>query len=185
MNATQRILIIVASIYIFLSANIEKTPFFGERTGKIIFMATLVAAVCIYLTYHLRRKGKKHHSIAVAFLAISLSFALVGWLVHPNQIYGRAVDRLYDWEKVIDQYSLEQHNRDEDDSIVKRRLQEELAARQLEYQAAEIRHNGEPTFFYSTFYVWGFWFFAIAFFLDGIFCYAIREKLINKETDIS
>src|SRR3989337_4176615 len=128
MNTTQRILIIIASIYLFLSANFERTPFFGEKTGKIIFMATLVVVVCVYLTFHFHKKRKKHHAMAVAFFAISLLFALGGWLVHPTQIYGRAVDRLYDWEKAIDLYSLEQQNSaEQEDSVIRRRLQEELA----------------------------------------------------------
>ena len=45
---------------------------------------------------------------------------------------------------------------------------EELAARELEYEAAEIRYKGEPGFFRSTFHTWIMWSFAVILLFNGI-----------------
>ena len=60
-----------------------------------------------------------------------------------------------------------------------RRCREELAARKLEYEAAEIRYKGEPGFFRSTFHTWIMWSFAVILLFNGIIC-LFRE---NRDSD--
>jgi len=154
-----------------MSVGFEHSNLFGERIYKTVLIAEIVLGISLYLIYYFWNKEKRHIAIALSFLITGVIFAIIGWFVYPNQTYERARDRLYDWEKVVDEYQYSPEREvasKEKDSITWRRLREELAARQLEYQAAEIRYNGEPGFFHSTFYTWSYLLFAIAFFITGV-----------------
>jgi hypothetical protein len=91
----------------------------------------------------------------------------LGWFVHPSQIYGRAIDRFFDWKKsgVSLEESIGESKSKEDAFLYPRRFQEELFARHLELKAAEVRFNGEPQFFRSAFFTWSLWFFSLVCFL--------------------
>jgi hypothetical protein len=88
-------------------------------------------------------------------------------------VHQRAIDRLADWKTAAINYEQRQANHPTDSAeqagIRHRRLQEEQSARELEAQAAGIRHDGEPGFYRSPYYAWSFWGFGIFFLLNCLF----------------
>jgi len=105
--------------------------YFGE-IGTTIAFIEIGVILCGYIAYRLWKKGKHREVIAEAWFVAALLFFFLGWFMHPDKVYKRAIDRITYWRSC------------EDQSTVRRRVelfQTELSARELEYQAAKLRYT--------------------------------------------
>lgn len=143
---------------------------FGVISGNLLLSTEVAVLVIAGLAASFWRKGKKDLSICLASWGAAAFFAFIAWFVHPEQTISRAVERLGEWELVIDDYRIEQvyGEKDKDASVRFQRLATELSARRSEYEAALTRHKGDPEFFHSSFFTWSFGAIAVAFAITGL-----------------
>lgn len=144
--------------------------FFGHHSGNLLLMLEFGVIVAAVVVGHLWRSNKRSLGIAVACLSSAVALAFLGWFVHPDQIYSRALERVSDWERALSDYRFEQSQgrRDPNAAVSLQRLTQELSARRSEYHAAEIRYRGEAEFFRSAFFTWCFWLIGAVFAVFGI-----------------
>ncbi|WP_422134280.1 hypothetical protein [Endozoicomonas sp. ALD040] len=176
--------VIFCSIFAFVAIQLglfaeSQRGIFGKESGNLLLGVEFALLFLTCLVAFLFITQKKKLGIAVGLLSFSLLFAFLGWFVLPQNSWERAYDRVYEWEQVIDNYNfkLRYSNRsNEEVSLHLRRLNEELNARQLELQAAEVRFNGEPEYFQSKTISWFLWFDALIFALAAAFSF---QRLTN------
>lgn len=168
-------LAIVASVLglvlLFMLAEAQRN-FFGDHSGNLLFILEFGVIVAGSVVGYLWRANKRSLGVSVACLSTAVALTFLGWFVHPDQIYSRALERVSDWERALSYYRFEQSlgRRDPDATVRLQRLMQEMAARRNEYHAAEIRHNGEPEFYRSMFFTWGLWLISVVFAAFGIRC---------------
>jgi len=158
----------VAAVFLGLLADAQRQHF-GVLSGNLLLDAEVAVLVISGLAVSLWRKEKKTLSICVASWGAAVFFAFFAWFVHPEQIISRAEERLGDWELAIGKYKIEQAygEKDKDASVRFQRLATELSARRNEYEAALTRYKGDPQFFRSSFFTWGFGAIAVIFAIAG------------------
>lgn len=156
--------VIVALPVLIISAiGDAQRQLFGDFSANLLFYAEAGATAVVLTTALLWRKGKHNLSISLGLFGLSFALSFLGWFVHPDQIYSRALERLTDWENSFDRYKFDQSNGAQypDAGVTYQRFATELAARRCEYEAAEIRYRGDPAFFRSSFQTWTLWGFAV------------------------
>jgi len=164
-------------IFLLLAFN-QQQQHFGKAAGTVLSIIELTVPLIVWLGYYFWKRKRERELMVAIWIWSGIILAFLGWFAHPSQIYERAIDRLSDWEKsgVHLEESIRESKSNEDASLYARRFQEELYARKLELEAAEVRFNGEPQFFRSTFVTWSLWFFSLVCFYSGIAQFFSRPK---------
>jgi hypothetical protein len=163
-------IIFYSAIVILLSLLADnQRDFFGNHSGNLLLIAELISVAALFFSTSLWKKGKKSASALLASTSAAALLSFTAWFIHPDQIFYRAGERLKDWEEATNQYLHEpSHERYGNDSeIIIQRLATELTARRYEYRAAQIRYEGDPDFFRSSFFTWLFSLIALALAFTG------------------
>jgi len=140
---------------------------FGEAAGDMLVYIEVGAVVCGYIGYRLWKKGKYREVIAGGWFIGALLLGFLSWFIQPDQIYKRASNRII----YLDRY-IEAGVSDE----AKRRVQIDLAAKKLEYQAAKLRFEGDPQFSWCGLAPWTLWVGAAIFVVNGIITIFSKKK---------
>jgi hypothetical protein len=168
-----RFLAVVAGIFaillLFMLAEAQRS-FFGKESGNLLAYLEFGLILIGWLIVQLWRFKKLALGIALGCVAMAVSFAFLGWFAHPDRSYSRALERVSDWERALADYRTELSlgHGDPDAAVRLERLTRELAARRMEYRAAEIRFSGDAEFFHSGFYTCSFWFISGVFAVFGV-----------------
>ena len=160
---------VLGLMLLFMLAEAQRN-FFGNHSGDLLLILEVGVVVAGSVVGYLWRANKRSLGVTLACLSTAVALAFLGWFVHPDQIYSRALERVSDWERVLSEYRFEQSlgRRDPEAAVRLQRLMQELAARRSEYRAAEIRYRGEPEFFRSVFFTWSWWLIGVVFAAFGI-----------------
>ncbi len=190
MEGARRTVLTVACIYgliilLIFTRGDYGTPFLDfNAIGRI----TLFIAIGVFVLFVLREQGKAMLAKVGGWLLTAIVIGYWGWYVHPNQFYDRAFVRPIPFESLVEAYESGHHpeyllENPTPEEIQKRyeRAKVELAARKLEYRAAEIRYNGDPQYFRSSFIAWSLWALGAAALLQVVSTFILRYEEIKQE----
>jgi hypothetical protein len=145
------IAVILGFVEIAMLADAQRDHF-GVLGGNQLLTLEFLVLAGTSVTYATWHKAHPRRAVGLISIQLSLAFAFLGWFVHPDEVYSRALQRTADWERVIADHNFARESGEEvDDSPkMRQRLTRELRARQYEYKAAEMRYEGDKEFFRST-----------------------------------
>ena len=171
------------AIHLAFFADTQRATF-GDSAGNILLTVEVTTIVTVGVVGWLWSRRQKKVALAVGLASAAALLAFIGWFVQPERRYERAVNRMFDWDRALDDYRVEQQyspDPPEERNLHLRRLRAELAARKLELRAAEVRFNGEPDFFRSNFISWMLWIDSLIFVVGAIFVLRLPNNTL--ETD--
>jgi hypothetical protein len=144
----------------------------GDSSANIIGALSLAVTLSLGFSIWCWSTNKLRAGLVAGLVALACAFAYGGWFILPDQRYERAIDRVDDLEWALEDLSFQERLRATNGDAQKieqstedlaqvslrfQRLRTELAARQLELRAAELRFRGDPAYFRSDGLAWFLW----------------------------
>lgn len=172
METLSKILTILTSIMGFIIVIIFceiLRSFFGEDAGNMFISVLVGVAIATYFGFKLWNKGQRKQVIVLAWIIGALFFGFLGFFIHPDKIYLHTADRMYYPEKFM---GLDYSPLSEKTSNL---INIELAARQIEHEAALFRLGKVEYYNWQAQKSIGLWIFSGLLVINGIISFLKKE----------